>query len=866
MKKLVVLKLYGEFDRGFQVTLEVGSEGSSPETVISGELPSATELVENYSNWQSTYRSLGVASRYITAKQTGVNDSLETQKEDCCNLPWELLSPLNWWSGLEITFRELIAKTVRVNVSFKDQKKECRQSADDLCSSLYQWLNSDVFLPIEKKLLEKLNESDEVRVMIRTKSRELQKLPWHRWDLLERYPKAEIALSPPEWESITKVKTPINQNQVRILAILGNSAGIDVDKDRQVLENLPNAATTFLVEPSQEQLNDQLWEQPWDILFFAGHSETQNQTGRIYINQTDSISIGELKYGLKKAIAQGLQLAIFNSCDGLGLASELEQLNIPQMIVMREPVPDLVAQKFLKYFLRAFADGKSFYMAQREARERLQGIEDQFPCASWLPVICQNPTVVPPSWSSLQGRTGEQGRGRDAGTRGRGDAEKRELKRRREDSAALSNIAQVFRVSIAVTLLVMGVRYTGVLEPWELEAYDRLIRQRPPELIDDRILVVEVTEEDLEGYQYPLDDEMVAQLLNKLASYKPRVLGLDMHRYQPRGENREDLISSFADNQNFFTVCAANSTDSNYASPPEFLEKQLINQLGFSDLIVDSWQLKNRNMRSDLAVTQQPENKSRTVRRQLLSYDSKLSRSPSACATSYSLSFQLAYRFLYEQGIQPLAVNSNEEWEFGSVAFNKSARRFGGYQSLDGLSSQVMINYRSSQPAQKVTLKQVLSGQVDSKLVKDRVVLIGYTAPVARDYFDTPYGKMPGVWIHAHMVSQMLSAVIDERPLLWVLPQWGGLQWGDAIWVLAWSITSGLLVWALRSRSLLYVTLATGTATFILYQICLFLLTQGGWVPLIPSALAIVSTGTILVTIEKQFEIVEKCDRFGTSM
>ncbi|NEQ65478.1 MAG: CHAT domain-containing protein, partial [Symploca sp. SIO2D2] len=428
MKKLVVLKLYGEFDRGFQVTLEVGSEGSSPETVISGELPSATELVENYSNWQSTYRSLGVASRYITAKQTGVNDSLKTQKEDCCNLPWELLSPLNRWSGLKITFRELIAKTVRVNVSFKAQKKECRQSADDLCSSLYQWLNSDVFLPIEKKLLEKLNESDEVRVMIRTKSRELQKLPWHRWDLLERYPKAEIALSPPEWESTTKVKTLTNQNQVRILAILGNSAGIDIDKDRQVLENLPNAATTFLVEPSQEQLNDQLWEQPWDILFFAGHSETQNQTGRIYINQTDSISIGELKYGLKKAIAQGLQLAIFNSCDGLGLASELEQLNIPQMIVMREPIPDMVAQKFLKYFLRAFADGKSFYMAQREARERLQGMENQFPCASWLPVICQNPTVVPPSWSSLQGRTGELGELRELGELG----ELRELRELRE--------------------------------------------------------------------------------------------------------------------------------------------------------------------------------------------------------------------------------------------------------------------------------------------------------------------------------------------------------------------------------------------------------------------------------------------------
>ncbi|SKB13866.1 hypothetical protein PL11201_530196 [Planktothrix sp. PCC 11201] len=27
----------------------------------------------------------------------------------------------------------------------------------------------------------------------------------------------------------------------------------------------------------------------------------------------------------------------------------------------------------------------------REARERLQGLESEFPCASWLPVVSQNP-------------------------------------------------------------------------------------------------------------------------------------------------------------------------------------------------------------------------------------------------------------------------------------------------------------------------------------------------------------------------------------------------------------------------------------------------------------------------------------------
>ena len=38
----------------------------------------------------------------------------------------------------------------------------------------------------------------------------------------------------------------------------------------------------------------------------------------------------------------------------------------------------------------------------RESRERLQGLEEQFPCASWLPVISQNPAEVPVSWQEFQ--------------------------------------------------------------------------------------------------------------------------------------------------------------------------------------------------------------------------------------------------------------------------------------------------------------------------------------------------------------------------------------------------------------------------------------------------------------------------------
>ena len=340
MGKLVVLNLgEGDFNRGFGgVTLRIGEDGASPSTEINGKLPSVPELPDSYSNWQKNGMIPRLGNKH-------------------------------------------------------------KPSSEQLKIRLNSWLNSEPFRPIREKLLEQLTPDDEVRVIIQVQDIQLRRLPWHLWDFFERYPKAEIALSAPKYDRVTLPKT--SRTKVNILAILGDSTGINVEEDKKILQQLPNAKIQFLVKPERRELTDQLWEQPCDILFFAGHSCTEGETGRLYINDTESLTIADLKYGLKKASAQGLQLAIFNSCDGLGLAQELGDLQIPQIIVMREPVPDKVAQEFLKYFLVAFAGGKSFYLAVREARERLQGLETQFPCASWLPVICQNPAVTPPSWVNL---------------------------------------------------------------------------------------------------------------------------------------------------------------------------------------------------------------------------------------------------------------------------------------------------------------------------------------------------------------------------------------------------------------------------------------------------------------------------------
>ena len=352
--KFVVLTIgEGDFASGFPVTALIRTDEHPLPMTFTSKLPSEPHIPQLYQQWQQLYRS---------------------QK----------------WFG-RITFDEKDAVT-----NFSEQ--ELDYYAHKLEECLNNWLNSQAFRTIERDLRSKLLPTEEVPVIIQTKDMQMQQIPWHLWDFFEHYQKAEVALS---LTGNRKEKTASPRNQIRILTILGNSAGIDVEADKQVLENLLHAETVFLVEPSRQELHKFLWdEQGWDILCYSGHSFSQadGSTGAMLLNQTDSLSIKELKYSLTKAIERGLQLAIFNSCDGLGLARELADLHIPLQVVMREPVPDKVAQEFLKYFLTAFSSGKSLYSAVREARERLESLEDEFPYATWLPVIFQNSAEVGMSW------------------------------------------------------------------------------------------------------------------------------------------------------------------------------------------------------------------------------------------------------------------------------------------------------------------------------------------------------------------------------------------------------------------------------------------------------------------------------------
>ena len=238
MRKLVVLKLDGDLRSQVRVTLEIGYEGARPITEVACTLSAMPQMVKAIDEWYSLYESL---SQFTRIKVNKI-----------------------------------------VYGSLSENRQECYKKACELRNYLNKWLLSDSFRPIREKWLKYLMPSDEIRVLIGTNNLELKKLPWHLCDLGDRdYPKAEITLSAYNSEQMQIPQTSIYGNKIKILAILGHSDGIDVRQDRQLLENLKNADTTFLVQPRRQEINEQLWNRNWNILFFAGHSNTEGDTGRL---------------------------------------------------------------------------------------------------------------------------------------------------------------------------------------------------------------------------------------------------------------------------------------------------------------------------------------------------------------------------------------------------------------------------------------------------------------------------------------------------------------------------------------------------------------------------------------------------------
>lgn len=794
----------GDWQQGFtSVTLQLWAADSSTPIQSLGSLPAAPELDQTFRQWRSLYTALYG------------NCDIWRQASAAANVPG------NWSARALDDFPIDVDDNDVTHIS----KAQFIQLGQDLRHQLNHWLDALAFRPVDRQLRTHLSCSDEIRIILAAKSPEVLRYPWQLWQLFKDYPHAELGLSPINYQRSIKKLRPKAHNQVAVLAVLGNAHGIDVKTDQQILSALPGSAVTLLAEPSLDELQQQLWHGTWDIFFFAGHSSSQAQ-GVLQLNQTDSIPLMQLEHALRTAIAQGLQLAIFNSCDGLGLAWDLADLHIPQVIVMREPVPDRVAHAFLKHFLTAFADGQPLYLAVRAAREQLQPLEVLCPCATWLPVIVQNPAEQPTSWRDLREEPLSQASA-PSETPALAPVTPGSFITGPSVSAAPKRALRLrsLWVPLMTTAIVVMLRLLGGLGSSELYAFDRLMRLRPAERPDLRFLVVTISEADIRA-QPPerrgsLSDTALEHLLDKLDRHQARVVGLDIYRDYPVSPDHPALSARLQNGDRLVGVCKSRDPifDPDGVAPPPELTEDLV---GFSDFLDDA---------------------DGVVRRHLVALEADPA---SICTTSYAFNSRLAFLYLQDEGITP-SFDTEGNLVMGDAVFPRLPPRSGGYQPIDAGGNQILLNYRAlsfpSAIADQVSLTQMLDGQVNPEAIRDRIVLIGVTANSSTDDWATPYGvsssdKTAGVFLQAQMTSQLISAALGERPVLTVWP-----VWGDVLWIGGWAIVGWAVGVAASGGRVRRGNALAGFGLILLTGGSLWLLTAGYWVPLVPAGLTFLGSG-----------------------
>lgn len=412
--------------------------------------------------------------------------------------------------------------------------------------------------------------------------------------------------------------------------------------------------------------------------------------------------------------------------------------------------------------------------------------------------------------------------------------------------------------TVVTTLAVSALRLFGGLQPLETRAYDQFLRLRPNETApDERLLIVKVDapsgewlrEQMIDGRYQPgigtIPDNALSEAIRVLNSHDARLIGLDFFRDFPA---QGGLKSDLAGVDNLFGIC---QTASDQVS--DIGNEMPEPRVGFANLPLDGGKLIRRHSLAEPVLADD-----------------------TGCTSRASFSWLLATTYLAAEGItSDIVWGRDEAGEYieavvlgdrvmpilygDGTAYHTGTGQstwtnLGGQEWSNLGEAQTLLNFRTyADPntqeqigarikdfAQQVSLEAVIKDEVDPELIRDRIVLIGYTDFSDRnsDNFNTPYGDtVPGVYLHGQMVSQLINAVLEDRPLM----RWWPFV-GEAGWILLWSGIGGVIFWRfVRPVPVLLAGLGSvGLLTLACYG---FMVGPVLWVPWVPALVGWGMTG-----------------------
>ncbi|NER82230.1 MAG: EAL domain-containing protein [Leptolyngbya sp. SIO1D8] len=374
----------------------------------------------------------------------------------------------------------------------------------------------------------------------------------------------------------------------------------------------------------------------------------------------------------------------------------------------------------------------------------------------------------------------------------------------------------VLIASLVATTLVTGVKKLGSLQQLELFIFDSLIRLQTDQGQDPRLVVVGITESDIQQYSWPLSDQELAKLLQTIQKHQPQVVGLDLYRKNSYPPGQLELEQQLAEDNLIAITNVGSAPQIGKVPPPDTVPWE---RVGFNDLSID------------------PDG---VIRRSLLfvNHSEKL---------YYAFALRVALASL--PNADDAFTHDSEAIYLNGHPINRLRAYSGGYQNIDSRGFQTLLRYRSRHSlAKQISVGEVLRGDFDPSLFQDKIVLIGSIAPSLKDEFYTPYSAsrdnrftMSGVVVHAQIISQLLDIANGDASHYRFFP-----MWGEFAWLIGWVTLTSILGWKIRRPEILFLV---GTGLFLsIFGVSWFTLNQLIWVPLLEPFLGVLIAGGLVVT------------------
>ncbi len=383
-------------------------------------------------------------------------------------------------------------------------------------------------------------------------------------------------------------------------------------------------------------------------------------------------------------------------------------------------------------------------------------------------------------------------------------------------------VKAIFAAQIAAAFVIL-LRVYGWLQLAELLTYDMLRVASAGSEISERVVLVGATEEDITAgdangdrrWGWPVRDGKLAEVLERLASWKPRAIGVDLYRDIAEPPGTEQLNAVLRRHPEIIWVFKLKGDIHPGIPPPDILRDT--DRAVLADTLAD------------------PDH---VVRRGLLFADDGVNQ-----YASLGVALALAYLAPERIGLEPA---DGDDLRLGKTVIRPLNQSRGPYLSLDSRGYQILLDYRGgARPFQQRSLSDVMDRDDPAALVRDRVVILGVAAESVKDLFTTPFNTgfnsaepINGIVVHAHLADQLIREALYGASTVVGLP-----RRYEYLWILIWAFGGAML--GLLARSMVPAVAGSVAGMSAIGVIVYAAFGRGLLLPALPAAAAWLGAGAL---------------------